>query len=81
MNKIELKQEDKVYDSYTDVLGKKINMKVNKYYNRYYINENDIYITDYVDIYGEFQYRKVEVKNKGKRLLGEVYLGSKVEYN
>lgn len=79
MNYEELKKEDEKEDFYIDIQGEKKNIRVNHYHNRYYINNNDIFITDYVDACGKIKYRDIQVKKNGCRLYKEEYLGSKIE--
>lgn len=71
--------KDTESNSYIEVLGEESNIKVNSYFNRYYINENNIFITDYVDKYGNIKYRKVKVKKGEPRLYAEEYVESNIE--
>ena len=70
MNYEELKKEDEKEDFY---------IRVNHYHNRYYINNNDIFITDYVDACGKIKYRDIKVKKNGCTLYKEEYIVSKIE--
>ena len=74
----EVKIEDVKEDFYIDIQGEKKNIRVNHYHNRYYVNNNDIFITDYVDECGKVKYRDIKVKKNGCTLYKEEYVGSKI---
>lgn len=72
---------ENINESSIEVLGKQIDVKVNYYINRYYLKNNDIFITDYVDNYGNIQYQKVDVKEGKPIFLYEKKVKGNVDVN